>query len=219
MPTEATARLGCTTLACAAAASDVTSAERVQPCAESRKSAAATEPRAARAQITESGALRKLAAGRCAEVRLVEHRRAHNICIELAGIRLPFAAIKVRAPRTPPQGLSGHSTAIVQPPRSQAGSAGRVERRMRARRAASRRRWRGASIYSAARAGRRTVPGTTRAAGAWPDAQGRASTRTWHPIGSSSIHNRRCCCARACACSLHHTLPSLPVASGNRVTV
>ncbi|KAK9825141.1 hypothetical protein WJX81_003866 [Elliptochloris bilobata] len=45
-------------------------------------------------QVTESGALRKLAAGRCTEIRLIEHRRAHNICIELAGIRLPFAAIK-----------------------------------------------------------------------------------------------------------------------------
>lgn len=45
-------------------------------------------------QVAESGALRKLAAGRCAEIRLIEHRRAHNICIELAGIRLPFAAIK-----------------------------------------------------------------------------------------------------------------------------
>ena len=29
-----------------------------------------------------------------ARVELVEHRRAHNICIELAGIRLPFPAIK-----------------------------------------------------------------------------------------------------------------------------
>jgi hypothetical protein len=27
-------------------------------------------------------------------IQLVEHRRAHNICIELAGIRMPFAAIK-----------------------------------------------------------------------------------------------------------------------------
>lgn len=29
-----------------------------------------------------------------AAIQLVEHRRAHNICIELAGIRMPFAAIK-----------------------------------------------------------------------------------------------------------------------------
>lgn len=30
-----------------------------------------------------------------AEVRLVEHRRAHNILIELSGIRKPFDEIKV----------------------------------------------------------------------------------------------------------------------------
>ena len=29
-----------------------------------------------------------------AAIQLVEHRRAHNLCIELAGIRMPFAAIK-----------------------------------------------------------------------------------------------------------------------------
>jgi hypothetical protein len=29
------------------------------------------------------------------EVRLVEHRRAHNILIELSGIRKPFGEIKV----------------------------------------------------------------------------------------------------------------------------
>jgi len=33
-------------------------------------------------------------ASRPAEVRLVDHRRAHNICIELAGIRLPFPVIR-----------------------------------------------------------------------------------------------------------------------------
>jgi formin 2 len=31
------------------------------------------------------------------EVRLVEHRRAHNLLIELSGIRKPFDEIKVRA--------------------------------------------------------------------------------------------------------------------------
>ena len=39
--------------------------------------------------------LRRKGASRPEEVRLVEHRRAHNICIELSGIRKPFAEIKV----------------------------------------------------------------------------------------------------------------------------
>lgn len=39
--------------------------------------------------------MRKLVRTRSEEILLVEHRRAHNICIELAGIRLPFPAIKV----------------------------------------------------------------------------------------------------------------------------
>jgi hypothetical protein len=44
----------------------------------------------------ENRTLRKLVTTRSEEILLVEHRRAHNICIELAGIRLPFPAIKVR---------------------------------------------------------------------------------------------------------------------------
>jgi hypothetical protein len=50
-------------------------------------------------QILENNTLKRLAAGAKAndEVRLVEHRRAHNICIELSGIRKPFAEIKVGA--------------------------------------------------------------------------------------------------------------------------
>ncbi|KAK2080723.1 hypothetical protein QBZ16_000577 [Prototheca wickerhamii] len=46
--------------------------------------------------ILENDALARLARGAKAgsEVRLVEHRRAHNICIELSGIRRPFAEIK-----------------------------------------------------------------------------------------------------------------------------
>ena len=39
--------------------------------------------------------MRKLVRTRSEEILLVEHRRAHNICIELAGIRLPFPATKV----------------------------------------------------------------------------------------------------------------------------
>ena len=39
--------------------------------------------------------MHKLVRTRSEEILLVEHRRAHNICIELAGIRLPFPAIKV----------------------------------------------------------------------------------------------------------------------------
>ena len=50
------------------------------------------------AQIMENKTLRKLVGTRSEEVQLIEHRRAHNICIELAGIRLPFPAIKVRRP-------------------------------------------------------------------------------------------------------------------------
>lgn len=47
-------------------------------------------------QIMENRTLRKLVTTRSEEILLVEHRRAHNICIELAGIRLPFPAIKVK---------------------------------------------------------------------------------------------------------------------------
>ncbi|KAL0019924.1 hypothetical protein WJX77_010272 [Trebouxia sp. C0004] len=45
-------------------------------------------------QILENTAFRKLATTRSAAISLVEHRRAHNICIELSGIRMPFADIK-----------------------------------------------------------------------------------------------------------------------------
>ena len=52
-------------------------------------------------RVMESKAAAKLAgdaadksAAPLAAIQLVEHRRAHNICIELAGIRMPFAAIK-----------------------------------------------------------------------------------------------------------------------------
>ena len=46
-------------------------------------------------QILENTALRKLATTRSSAISLIEHRRAHNICIELSGIRMPFADIKV----------------------------------------------------------------------------------------------------------------------------
>ena len=46
-------------------------------------------------QILENNALKKLGGPKSQEVRLVEHRRAHNICIELSGIRKPFTEIKV----------------------------------------------------------------------------------------------------------------------------
>lgn len=49
-------------------------------------------------QIMESSAMRKLVRARVEEILLVEHRRAHNICIELASIRLAHPAIAVRAP-------------------------------------------------------------------------------------------------------------------------
>lgn len=54
-------------------------------------------------QIMENKTVRKLVRTRAEEILLVEHRRAHNICIELAGIRLPFPAIKVHpsCPQTP----------------------------------------------------------------------------------------------------------------------
>ncbi len=39
--------------------------------------------------------MKKLAKVRCEEILLIEHRRAHNICIELAGVRMPFSDIKV----------------------------------------------------------------------------------------------------------------------------
>ncbi len=59
----------------------------------------------------ENKTVRKLVRTRSEEILLVEHRRAHNICIELAGIRLPFPAIKVppscpHAPRLSAQGSS-----------------------------------------------------------------------------------------------------------------
>ena len=47
-------------------------------------------------QIMENKAMRKLVKGRSEEILLIEHRRAHNICIELAGVRMPFTAIKAR---------------------------------------------------------------------------------------------------------------------------
>ena len=56
-------------------------------------------------QIMENKAMRKLAKGRSEEILLIEHRRAHNICIELAGVRMPFTAIKAR-PLQPPGTLS-----------------------------------------------------------------------------------------------------------------
>lgn len=45
--------------------------------------------------VVENASLRRLTAQRAADIRLVEHRRAHNISIELSGIRKPFPAIKV----------------------------------------------------------------------------------------------------------------------------
>lgn len=45
----------------------------------------------------ENGALRKLTVTRAQEISLVEHRRAHNICIELSAIRKPFREIKARS--------------------------------------------------------------------------------------------------------------------------
>lgn len=51
-------------------------------------------------QIMENKAMKKLAKVRCEEILLIEHRRAHNICIELAGVRMPFTDIK--APSNPP---------------------------------------------------------------------------------------------------------------------
>ncbi len=46
-------------------------------------------------QIMENKAMKKLAKVRNEEILLIEHRRAHNICIELAGVRMPFPDIKV----------------------------------------------------------------------------------------------------------------------------
>lgn len=45
-------------------------------------------------QVLEAKAIKK-AGPKDDEVRLVEHRRAHNILIELSGIRKPFDEIKV----------------------------------------------------------------------------------------------------------------------------
>jgi hypothetical protein len=46
--------------------------------------------------VVENASLRRLTAARAADIQLVEHRRAHNISIELSGIRKPFPAIKAR---------------------------------------------------------------------------------------------------------------------------
>lgn len=46
-------------------------------------------------QIMENKAMKKLVKVRNEEILLIEHRRAHNICIELAGVRMPFSDIKV----------------------------------------------------------------------------------------------------------------------------
>ena len=61
-------------------------------------------------QIMENEAMRKLAEGRSEEILLIEHRRAHNICIELAGVRMPFTAIKAR-PMDPYASSAGYLTA------------------------------------------------------------------------------------------------------------
>lgn len=52
--------------------------------------------------VLESSALRRLTAARATEICLIEHRRAHNISIELSGIRKPFPAIKVCRHNPPP---------------------------------------------------------------------------------------------------------------------
>lgn len=44
--------------------------------------------------ILENDALRKLVKNKGDTVHLVDNRRSHNICIELSGIRMPFADIK-----------------------------------------------------------------------------------------------------------------------------
>jgi formin 2 len=44
--------------------------------------------------ILENDALRKLVKNKDETIRLVDNRRSHNICIELSGIRMPFADIK-----------------------------------------------------------------------------------------------------------------------------
>ena len=46
-------------------------------------------------QILENNTLKKLGKGRVDEITLIEHRRAHNISIELSGIKLSFEEIKV----------------------------------------------------------------------------------------------------------------------------
>ena len=38
--------------------------------------------------------MKKLVKVRNEEILLIEHRRAHNICIELAGVRMPFSRHK-----------------------------------------------------------------------------------------------------------------------------
>ena len=61
-------------------------------------------------KVAEAKAAAKAAAGGGGEtvkrVELIEHRRAHNICIELAGIRLPFASIKTALTTMECDGLS-----------------------------------------------------------------------------------------------------------------
>ncbi|CAL5223204.1 g5679 [Coccomyxa viridis] len=42
----------------------------------------------------ENQAMKKLVKVRNEDILLIEHRRAHNICIELAGVRMPFPDIK-----------------------------------------------------------------------------------------------------------------------------
>lgn len=46
-------------------------------------------------QILENNTLKKLGKARVDEITLIEHRRAHNISIELSGIKLSFEEIKV----------------------------------------------------------------------------------------------------------------------------
>jgi len=45
----------------------------------------------------ENKAMKKLVKVRNEDILLIEHRRAHNICIELAGVRMPFPDIKVHS--------------------------------------------------------------------------------------------------------------------------
>lgn len=47
-----------------------------------------------KSQILENNTLKKLGKARVDEITLIEHRRAHNISIELSGIKLSFEGIK-----------------------------------------------------------------------------------------------------------------------------